>query len=113
MIKIICLGKIKEQYLTDMIDDFTKRISNYHKINNDGSDSLGIAVTYGKNHNITVSAGSEVTAKGDYGKAISFDFGGNILGNKIESQGSYAHFVLVHDDDSDDESSEPYKELPL
>ena len=84
-----------------------------HKINTDGSDSLGIAVTYGKNHNITVSAGSEVTAKGNDGRAISFDFGENILGNKYESQGSYAHFGLLEDDSSDDESSETYQELPL
>lgn len=32
MIKIICVGKIKENYLRDMIDDYTKRISRYHKI---------------------------------------------------------------------------------
>lgn len=32
MIKIICLGKIKEDYLTKMIDDYKKRISRYHKI---------------------------------------------------------------------------------
>ena len=32
MIKIICLGKIKEKYLNDMIDDYLKRISKYHKI---------------------------------------------------------------------------------
>lgn len=32
MIKIICLGKIKEQYLNDMINDYYKRITKYHKI---------------------------------------------------------------------------------
>ncbi len=32
MIKIICSGKLKEQYLKDMINDYTKRISKYHKI---------------------------------------------------------------------------------
>lgn len=32
MIKIICIGKIKEQYLTNLIDDYRKRISKYHKI---------------------------------------------------------------------------------
>jgi len=32
MIKIICLGKIKEKYLNNMIDDYLKRISKYHKI---------------------------------------------------------------------------------
>ncbi|HBA37989.1 MAG TPA: 23S rRNA (pseudouridine(1915)-N(3))-methyltransferase RlmH [Firmicutes bacterium] len=32
MIKIICLGKIKEKYLVDLMDDYRKRISKYHKI---------------------------------------------------------------------------------
>lgn len=32
MIKIICVGKIKEQYLTDLINDYLKRIQKYHKI---------------------------------------------------------------------------------
>ena len=32
MIKIICLGKIKEQYLNEMIDDYKKRISKYHRL---------------------------------------------------------------------------------
>ena len=32
MIKIICVGKIKEKYLRYMIEDYTKRISKYHKI---------------------------------------------------------------------------------
>lgn len=32
MIKIICLGKIKEEYLNKLIEDYKKRISRYHKI---------------------------------------------------------------------------------
>ncbi len=32
MIKIICLGKLKEQYLVDFVNDYLKRISKYHKI---------------------------------------------------------------------------------
>ncbi len=32
MIKIICLGKIKEKYLVDLIDDYTGRINKYHKL---------------------------------------------------------------------------------
>ena len=32
MIKIICLGKIKESYLNSLIDDYKLRISKYHKI---------------------------------------------------------------------------------
>lgn len=32
MIKIICLGKIKEQYLKDGIEEYSKRISKYTKL---------------------------------------------------------------------------------
>ena len=32
MIKIICPGKIKENYLREAVEDYTKRISKYHKI---------------------------------------------------------------------------------
>ena len=32
MIKIICVGKIKENYLTELINDYKTRISKYHKI---------------------------------------------------------------------------------
>ena len=32
MIKIICIGKLKEQYLKDGICDYLKRITKYHRI---------------------------------------------------------------------------------
>lgn len=32
MIKIICVGRIKEKYLNDFIEDYKTRISSYHKI---------------------------------------------------------------------------------
>jgi len=32
MIRIICVGKIKEDYLKDLITDYEKRINKYHKI---------------------------------------------------------------------------------
>ena len=32
MIKILCVGKIKEKYLSDLINDYLKRIQKYHKI---------------------------------------------------------------------------------
>ena len=32
MIRIIAPGKIKESYLTDLINDYSKRIAKYHKI---------------------------------------------------------------------------------
>ena len=33
MITIICVGKIKEKYLSDLIDDYKTRLRKYHKIN--------------------------------------------------------------------------------
>lgn len=42
MIKIICMGKIKEDYLNKLIEDYKKRISRYHKLEiielNDSND---------------------------------------------------------------------------
>ena len=32
MIRIICIGKLKEKYLVNMIEDYLKRINKYHKI---------------------------------------------------------------------------------
>ena len=32
MIKIICLGKLKEEYLAFLVRDYASRISKYHKI---------------------------------------------------------------------------------
>lgn len=32
MIKIICVGKIKERYLQELIQDYQKRINKYHKL---------------------------------------------------------------------------------
>ena len=32
MIRILCVGKIKENYLKDLISDYELRISKYHKI---------------------------------------------------------------------------------
>ena len=33
MIKIICVGKIKEKFYRDAIEEYMKRLSKYHKIN--------------------------------------------------------------------------------
>lgn len=32
MIKLICVGKIKESYLREAINDYKRRISKYHKL---------------------------------------------------------------------------------
>ncbi len=33
MIKIICIGKLKENYLNELVNDYSKRINRYHKLN--------------------------------------------------------------------------------
>ena len=32
MIKIICVGKLKEKYIVDLVNDYSKRINKYHKL---------------------------------------------------------------------------------
>ena len=32
MIKIICVGKLKEKYLIDLVNDYSTRINKYHKL---------------------------------------------------------------------------------
>lgn len=32
MINIICIGKIKESYLNELIEDYRKRVNKYHKV---------------------------------------------------------------------------------
>lgn len=32
MIRVLCVGKIKENYLNELINDYSKRISKYHKL---------------------------------------------------------------------------------
>ncbi len=55
MIKIICLGKIKEEYLKKLISDYQKRISRYHRIEiielNDSNDLKKEAVDISKHIN--------------------------------------------------------------
>ena len=33
MINIVCVGKFKENYLSEMINDYYKRVNKYHKVN--------------------------------------------------------------------------------
>ena len=32
MIKVICVGKLKEKYLIDLVNDYIKRVNKYHKL---------------------------------------------------------------------------------
>ena len=60
------------------------------KIDVSGDESIGIAVTWGKNHKIEAAANTTVKAAGNNGIGVSFDFGSNILGSAIEEKGSYS-----------------------
>lgn len=42
MIKIICLGKIKESYISDAIKEYQKRISRYHQLEIIELDDVGL-----------------------------------------------------------------------
>lgn len=57
------------------------------KVAADGYGGIGLLVAYGKNHNVTVDG--TVTALGEKGDAIRFDFGDNNLGNNAEYRGSF------------------------
>ena len=53
MIKIICIGKIKEKYMVDAINDYLKRLSKYTKIEiielpNYNSDNIDEVLTHEK-----------------------------------------------------------------
>jgi len=58
-----------------------------------GKNSIGIAVTYGKEHEITVEENSTVSSSGQGGIGVSFDFDSNIFGQHVlemgEHRGSY------------------------
>ncbi len=63
-----------------------------NRITTNGKENLGIAVTWGKDHNINVEQGATVQAKGKEGIAASFDFGTNIFGTTADAMGSYINY---------------------
>lgn len=120
MIKIICVGKIKEKYLNELIDDYLKRISKYHKIeiievkDNDNlkieTDNL-LKVINPKDYNIALSINGTSFNSVDlahhidnlfiYNSTISFIIGGsNGLSNDIlkmcKEQISFGNLTFPH-----------------
>lgn len=74
------------------------------QIKTNGKENLGIAVTWGKNHIISVENGSSVEASGEDGIAVSFDFGNNMFGSLDDARGSYSNYY-------DEEVSVPMSEI--
>ena len=82
MIKIVCIGKIKESYLNDLINDYKTRISKYHKIdiielkdNNIKSESDEIINTINtKDYNILLDINSKEYSSLEFAKFINNTF---------------------------------------
>lgn len=89
MIKIICIGKIKEKYMCDAINDYIKRISKYTKIeiielNNYYSDNINevlnnekdLILKYikEKDYIITMEIEGRLISSEDFSKKISETF---------------------------------------
>jgi len=88
MIKVICVGKIKEPYLNNLINDYTKRINKYHKleiINLKDSNALVeseeiIARLNKKDFNILLDIKGDLLDSLEFSKLINetFNFNSNI-----------------------------------
>ncbi|WP_202108894.1 autotransporter outer membrane beta-barrel domain-containing protein [Succinivibrio dextrinosolvens] len=69
----------------------TIKIPSSTRITANGDHGTGILMSYGKGNTI-ISQGT-IEAKGSGGKAVAFDFGLNMLGDNVESRGSYMRTV--------------------
>ncbi len=61
------------------------------EIHADGGYSDGVLIAYGKNHNVNIDG--TVTATGESGNALSFNFGSNSLGSNFEYRGSFMRYI--------------------
>ena len=67
-----------------------------------GKNSIGLGVTYGKNHNVIIDADSSVIVTGQNSVALSFDFGKNVLSEAAGTKGSFINNEFGDDLDLDD-----------
>lgn len=76
MIKIICVGKIKEKYLKDAIDEYTKRLSKYTKL-----EIIETTDVYDSNTDIILLKEKELIEKhiGSKDYVITLEIEGNML----------------------------------
>ena len=120
MIRIICLGKIKEEYLQNAIEDYKKRIGKYHKIEiielKDDEDinkeeSQILKYIDSKNYNIAMVIEGKQVSSLELAKTIDNTFinysnltfiigSSNGLSNKIKSmvqcQMSFGNITMPH-----------------
>ena len=64
-------------------------------ISSSGERGKGLLVAYGREHNLTV--GGNISASGDGGNAVEFNFGSNALGAGGEYRGSYLRYLRYVD----------------
>ena len=120
MIKIICVGKIKENYLKELIDDYSKRIGKFHKLeiielkdNDDikketlellnviNNKDYNIALCIdGKNYN-SIEFSKHIDELFNYNSSITFIIGGSngledIIINKCNETISFSKFTFPH-----------------
>lgn len=77
MIRILCVGKIKEKYLEDLIFDYLTRIKKYHKIEI-------LEIKDNPNHEKELTELKSKISKGDYN--IALDLRGKMLTSPELSQ---------------------------
>lgn len=87
MIKIICVGKIKEKFWNEAIAEYTKRLSKYTKleiieVDDDGSDDLNRSLNNEKDRILKHIKGNEYLIVLDINGAT---FDSVMLSNKLES----------------------------
>ncbi len=71
------------------IDGVRNKLNIDSAVQANGTGSTGLAVTYGKEHEITLQKQASLTALGKDGVAARFDFGSNELGDIFGYLGSY------------------------
>ena len=70
--------------------------------------NYGISVNYGKGHNVTISSGASVVAKGKKSVGAIFDFGSNELSDAVEYRGSYIRGAYSDDVGSFENNEEEF-----
>lgn len=119
MITILCVGKLKENYLKDMINDYSKRINKYHKlsiievkdsnINNEAeeilkylkNDSYNIALDINGKEYDSVSFANKIDSLFNYHSNITFIIGGSdgisdLVKDKCNEKLSFSKLTFPH-----------------